>query len=80
MSLRKREEIQEVLRGIDSGEHKCSAVRPVRVAGIQFSATGSREQNVCRAVEFAETAIQKQADIICFSELLIFLKKTPLFI
>jgi beta-ureidopropionase len=69
MSLREREEIQEVLRGVKDAPDESIIRDPLRIAGIQFSATGDRDQNIHRALEFASVAIDKGAKIICFSEL-----------
>jgi N-carbamoylputrescine amidase len=69
MSLRKREEIQEVLRGLAKPDGNYVNKSPVKVAGIQFSATGDRDHNVARAMRFAEIALDKGSKIICFSEL-----------
>ncbi len=65
-----RNKIREVLRGVSSGDEDLALQkRTVKVAGIQFSATPDREQNIIRAVKFAEVALQKEANMVCFSEL-----------
>ncbi|MBN1354957.1 acyltransferase [bacterium] len=69
MSLREREKIQEVLRGLKSAPGNQNPAAPVRIAGIQFSASGEIETNIKRAVEFARVALEKKADVIAFSEL-----------
>ncbi len=48
----------------------------MRIAGIQISAGPDIERNIQRAVEMAEVAVEKNAAIICFSELFL----TPWFL
>ncbi len=69
MPMREREKIQEVLRGIDFGEQAYQPEKPVRIAGIQFSATSNRDQNIERALKFANVSLEKGANILCFSTL-----------
>ena len=69
MSMRERQEVQEVLRGLKTDSEETSKQNLIRVAGIQFSATGGRDINVKRALHFARVACEKKADVICFSEL-----------
>ncbi|MBN1552192.1 acyltransferase [bacterium] len=69
MSMREREKIQEVLRGIDKGENPSDPPRIVHIAGIQFSAKDDRDYNLKRAETFAKVALDKGANILCFSAL-----------
>jgi N-carbamoylputrescine amidase len=69
MSMRKREEIQEVLRGITDGQQEdYTPQRPIRLAGIQFSCSENKSNNIQRAVEFTKVCLEKCPKIICFAE------------
>lgn len=69
MSMRKREEIQKVLRGIAPVSNQTQEpVRPVTMAAVQFSASLDRTANIKRALQFAQTAIERGAQLVCFPE------------
>jgi len=70
MSLRKREEIQEVLRGIENNpQQNYKPHRPLRTAGIQFSTTENKNANIDKAIKIANVAVEKKVKVLAFSEL-----------
>ncbi len=70
MSMREREKIQKVLRGIDQGELESKhSSRSIKLAGIQISASSDRDSNIQKALSFARVALDRGAEILCFPEL-----------
>lgn len=69
MSVREREKIQEVLRGISEGDVPVLNEKNVKVAGIQFSTSPDISNNIKKSLDFVRVALDKGAQLICFSEL-----------
>ncbi|MCD4655536.1 carbon-nitrogen hydrolase family protein [bacterium] len=69
MSMRKREEIQKVLRGLAPyPEDSLIEKNLVRLAGIQCRASDSRKANLDRYLQFTQTALERGAKLVVFPE------------